>query len=94
MKISSPKVGEVPVRAEECVNRAWGSDAGRHTPPALRATPSTLEGDINSSPKVGEVPVRAEECVNPAWGQRRRAAHAPGPTDHPLYLRGGHQLLP
>ena len=40
-----------------------------HTPPSLRATPSTLEGELssppktgqNSSPKVGEVPVRAVE---------------------------------
>ena len=39
------------------------SVAGWHTPPALRVTPSILEGEFNCSPKIGEVPVRAEECV-------------------------------
>ena len=31
------------------------SVAAWHTPPALRATPSTLEGEFNCSPKLGEL---------------------------------------
>ena len=42
------------------------SVAAWHTPPALRATPSTLEGDPQFLPYVRGGARRAEECVTPA----------------------------
>ncbi|MBP5381085.1 MAG: DUF559 domain-containing protein [Bacteroidaceae bacterium] len=55
-----------------------------HTPPSLRATPSTLEGEPvnsppktgqNSSPKVGEVPERAEEYEIEGGGSMKKRTY-------------------
>ena len=54
-----------------------------HTPPSLRATPSTLEGELssppktgqNSSPKVGEVPVRAVEYEIARGGSMKKRTY-------------------